>query len=152
MNQSKIRGLVIIGGMIVICLGIILLSFNMLRFHPVYTQGMEIVESDPEVLALFGSPLRGGIFVPGTTEKYRYGGGIASLETAISGPKTRGTLNIFGSQAEKNGAWQIDTMTIRVNGEMILKYSLSQAEAGFQPIPSRNQTEGNESASTPPSK
>jgi len=135
MNKTILRGLVIIIVIIIICVGILLLSFNTLRFHPVYTQGMKIIKSDPEVIALFGSPIKGGIFVPGTTREFLHGGGRVNLETSIFGPKTRGTVSIYGTQTDKGGAWQIESMTIRVNDEMVLGYSGSQAGKGFQPSP-----------------
>jgi|DewCreStandDraft_4_1066084.scaffolds.fasta_scaffold00151_112 hypothetical protein len=144
--------LVSIIAIIVICFVIILFGFNTLRFHPVYTLAMEIITSDPEVVTIFGSPIKGGIFVLGTTRKYIYDGSTVSMDTPIIGPKTRGIVSIFGTQSEKGSAWRIDSMTIRVNGEIILVYSGSQTEKGFQLYQSQNQIDTNMSAPTPPSK
>jgi hypothetical protein len=109
MNKEKLRGTLIIYGFIFGCLGFFVLifgiAFNTLRFHPVYKQGMEMVRNDPDVIELFGSPIRAGLFVPGLEEIYPYGGGTVSLETAISGPEAHGTVGIYGNQTKKDGPW-----------------------------------------------
>jgi hypothetical protein len=68
MNKERLRGTLIIYGFIFGCLGFFVLifgiAFNTLRFHPVYKQGMEMVRNDPDVIELFGSPIRAGRDIP----------------------------------------------------------------------------------------
>ena len=107
MNKGKFRRILTIIIIIGVLFGIVALSVNPLRFHTVYRQGMNIVKNDPAVLEYFGSPIRGGLFVLGTTQNIYDGGGSASLRTPLSGPKARGTISILGTQVTKDGPWNI---------------------------------------------
>ncbi len=131
MNKGKLRRILTIIIIIGLGFGIITLSVNTLRFHTVYRQGMNIVKNDQAVLKYFGSPIKGGLSVLGTTQKLYDGGGSASLRTSLSGPNARGTLSILGTQASKDVPWNI-VITIQVQGEDVLKYSSSYSEQGFQ--------------------
>jgi hypothetical protein len=136
MQKEKLRSALSTLVFIMGCVGFILLVSNTLRLHPVYRQGMAIVRNEPAVIELFGSPIWNGLFVPGTTEKYRYGGGIANLETAIIGPEAYGTVNIFGSK-DKDSPWRVDTISVRIGGELVLTYSAIRPDEGFQPVRSQ---------------
>jgi hypothetical protein len=69
MVAAQTKGTLIIYGAIFGCLGFFVvifgIGFNTLRFHLVHKQGMEMGRNDPDVIELFGSPLRSGLFVPG---------------------------------------------------------------------------------------
>jgi hypothetical protein len=138
MRKEKLRN--ILG--FIIFIGFWVLIFNTNRLHPVYRQGMEIVRHDPDVAELFGSPIWNGLFVPGTIERFRYGEGIANLETAIIGPEAYGTVNIFGSK-DKGGPWQVMTISVRIGGELVLTYNANEPDEGFQPVRSQPALESN---------
>ncbi len=125
--------LVVIVACIGFVFGILALIFFSIKTHPVYRMGMDLVKNDPAVIELFGSPVKDGFFVVGTIRKFRYGGNTANLETSISGPRTHGTVSIFGTEVEDD-VWQVKSITIRVDSKMVLTYSGSEPEKGFQPV------------------
>jgi hypothetical protein len=122
---------------IVTCIGVVFgilaLIFGILKSHPAYRMGMELVKNDPAVIELFGSPVEDGFWVAGTIRGFRYSGDIANLETSISGSRARGTVGIFGSEVE-GGVWRIMSMSIHVGDKLVLVYSGSEPEKGFQPV------------------
>ncbi len=129
----------IVGCSILSCLGAAavpaVLVFRSLKTHPVYTMGIDLAKNDPAVVELFGSPVEDGFFANGEIQTGPEGSGTANLETSISGPKARGTITIYGSQADKGSAWQIDSINIRVDDKLVLSYQGSEANRGFQPAP-----------------
>ena len=76
---------------------------------------MNIIKNDPAVSS-FCSPIREGLYVLGTTKGLYDGGGSASLRVSLSGPEAHGTVSILGTQAGKNGPWEL-VMTIQVGEE-----------------------------------
>jgi hypothetical protein len=146
MGKERLRGILIIMVLLGLCLGIILISVNTLRFHTVYRQGMNIIKNDPAVLELFGSPIREGLYVLGTTKELYDGGGSASLRVSLSGPLARGTASILGTQTGKNGPWDL-VITIQVGEEDVLRYSSSDSGKGFQPL--QAQPDGNAPLASP---
>ena len=149
MGKERLRGILIIMILLGLCLGVALISVNTLRFHTVYRQGMNIIKNDPAVLELFGSPIREGLYVLGTTKKLYDGGGSASLRVSLSGPEAGGTASILGTQAGKNGAWEL-VMTIQVGEEDVLRYSSAEAEKGFQPLHTQPDANAPLASPTPP--
>ena len=113
--------------------GPVALIFGSLKANPAYTMGMDLVKNDPAVIELFGSPVQDGFFVDGSILGYPEGN-TANLQTSISGPKARGMVYIYGTQADKGGLWQIDSVNIRIDDKPVLSYKGSEAEKGFQPV------------------
>ncbi len=110
------------------------LVFRSLKTHPVYTMGIDLAKNDPAVVELFGSPVEDGFIANGEIQTDSEGRGTANLQTSISGPKAQGTITIYGTQADKGSAWQIDTIDIRVDDKLVLSYRGSEADKGFQPV------------------
>ncbi len=120
------------------CMGAValpgVLIFRSLKTHPAYTMGMDLARNDPAVVELFGSPVEEGFLVDGTVQSYREGGDTATLESSLSGPKASGKIYIYATQVDKGGAWQIDSINIRVADKPVLSYQGSEADKGFQPV------------------
>ncbi len=112
-----------------------LLFFRSLKENPAYQMGIDLARNDPAVVELFGSPIEDGFFANGEIQTGPEGSGTANLETSLSGPKARGTITIYGSQADKGSAWQIESINIRVDDKLVLSYQGSEADKGFQPAP-----------------
>jgi hypothetical protein len=136
MKKANLPSAVTATAVILICIavffGIFAIIFGSLKSHPTYRLGMDLVKNDPAVSELFGSPVKDGFFVIGKTQEFRYGGDVANLETSISGPKAHGKVFIFGTETE-DGAWWIQSITIRVDGKIVLTYNGSEPDKGFQP-------------------
>jgi hypothetical protein len=107
---------------VVFVLGILYFIFGSLKSNPAYQMGMEMIRNDPAAVEIFGSPIQDGFFVGGKTESNLYGASSASLSVAISGPKTKGSAQIFGTKPE-GGEWQVKSISIRVNGQKALIYN-----------------------------
>jgi hypothetical protein len=149
MGKERLRSILIIMIIIGLCLGIGLVSVNTLRFHTAYRQGMNIIKNDPAVLELFGSPIREGLYVLGTTKGLYDGGDSASLRVSLSGPKARGTVSILGTQASKNSNWDL-VMTIQVGEVDVLRYSSSDSGKGFQLLQKQPELNAPVASPTPP--
>lgn len=153
--KKENQGLLILIAFILGCSGLFFLFFGIgfvtYRFHPLYKEGMALARNDPNVIELFGSPVRGGLFVPGTEQVFRYGDRIANLETPISGPEARGFLGFYGTK-DKDGPWQLLSMSIHMDdGELVLTYDASEPDKGFQPVRSKPALDNHPPASpTPP--
>ncbi len=127
--------LIIVVGMICITfVSILAIISGSLRSNPAYHMGVELAKVDPEVIELFGSPVRDGFFVTGQVRGYLYAGHTANLQTSISGPKAHGTLFIYGTENE-NGVWQILDMDIKIGRKSVVTYDTSGQGKGFQTYP-----------------
>jgi hypothetical protein len=155
MKKENLKGTLLGWGLIFGCIGFFILIFHIgditFRFHPVYKQGMEMISNDPNVIEFFGSPIQGGLFISGRGEGYRYGGDFVNLETTISGPEVRGTVGIMGTQTEKDGPWQVNNISVRIDDKLVLSYTRSRADEGFRPVRSEPTLDSNPPPSpTPP--
>jgi hypothetical protein len=106
-----------------------------LKNNPGMQQGMKIIENDPAVIAIFGSPVKPGIIVMGRINTTMYGSGMGSLWTTISGPKNQGEANLSISKSE-GGNWQLNSMDIRVDKKVVLDWRAEESNRGFHPNPS----------------
>ncbi len=133
MKKTPRNGALVLIASIVACIafvvGILALIFVPLRTNPVYRMGVELAKNDPAVIELLGSPVKDGFFVIGQTHGYFYGDDTANLQGSISGPKRHGLLFVYGQG--KGDTWKILSMSIRVDGKLVLTYDTS--EQGFQP-------------------
>jgi hypothetical protein len=118
---------------VMICLGIVAaiaaFIFIPLRSNPAFTMGTELAQNDPAVIELFGSPVKFGLLVMGTTKGFPDGTGSASLSTSISGPKAKGSINIQATENPKD-VWTLSAMYIDIDNKTVLYCS---GDEGFQP-------------------
>ena len=135
--KKTFRVAVTILASVVACIGVVFgilaLIFGSFKSHPAYRMGMDLAKNDPMVIELFGSPVKDGFFVVGTTKEFRYGNDIANWETSISGPREHGTISIYGNE-EDHDVWHIRDMTIRVDGRTVLVYRDDEPGEGFRPV------------------
>jgi hypothetical protein len=121
---------------VLICLGIVggilAIIFIPLRLNPAFKMGMELAQNDPAVIDLFGSPVEVGLLVMGTTKGNLDGSGSASLTSSISGPKAKGSIQVFGIENPKD-VWKIMNVTIYIENKTVLRYSAQSPDEGFQP-------------------
>jgi Cytochrome oxidase complex assembly protein 1 len=109
-----------------------------LRLNPGLAQGMKIINNDPVVAETFGSPVRSSLFVMGKLQEFLHGDGTGSIWTPISGPKNKGEANFYVKKT-KGGSWQLDSISIDMDGDETLVWDAKKSNAGFRkivPIPS----------------
>jgi hypothetical protein len=135
MKKSSILILIVvilgcIGVSFAVAGGFALVSRHM-KSYPFYQQAMEMVQNDPAVIELLGTPVKDSLFVMGNERKFTYGGGIANLDTSIRGPKGNATLSIFATY-EEGQPWVVEDMTIRQEKKIILTYMRTSGDKGFK--------------------
>jgi hypothetical protein len=134
------RSVWILGGIaglllaILACLGPIVVTLAViqipLRTNPGLEQGMKILQNDPAVIKVFGTPVRQGIIVMGTISTTLHGSGFGNLWTPISGPKNSGEATIHVQKPE-DGPWVVTSMSIRVNSKHQLVWNANKSSSGF---------------------
>jgi hypothetical protein len=136
-SSGSIKGIlflaVFVMGCLIFVVGILAVIFLPLYFNAGLVEAMEIINNDPAVAEMFGSPIRQGIFVTGNTRETQYGAGNGGLSTSISGPKGRGDVAISITKSE-GGDWQVFSMSIRVDRKLALVWDASERVKGFHVV------------------
>jgi hypothetical protein len=134
----KKLSLLIPAALILICIGAIAavaggfaLVSKYMKSYPFYQQAMTMAQNDPAVIEMLGTPVKDSIFVMGTERNFLYGGGYGNLDTFLRGPKGNATLSIYATY-DAGQPWVVKEMTIRQGKKIILTYSRSSGDKGFQ--------------------
>lgn len=102
-----------------------------LRSNAGLIKGMQIIKNDPTVADMFGSPIHQGLNVMGKLQGFRDGSGVGTMTTSISGPKGKAEANFFISKP-RGGDWQLESMSIDQDWEIVLIWDSDKSEMGFR--------------------
>ncbi len=98
------------------CGGFVWYSFNSASGSKVYTDSMQIVESDPRAQDLLGTPIDQGIFTDFDVE-YVNGWEESNVTYGVTGPKGAGIVYAEGNGNQGN--WQFTRLELTVGGQTI---------------------------------
>ncbi len=99
-------------GLIVVFVALLaVVIFGAMKSSDVYKEALQRAQTNPEVVAALGEPIRDGWFVSGKTE-VSGGGGEADLAIPVSGPKGSGT--IYAVAEKSAGRWNYSKLQIEV--------------------------------------
>ena len=135
---KKVFSITCIGMLVFTFLGILLVLAAVyavfllpLRSNPGVVQSMKIIQSDPVVADMFGSPIQQSPFIIGTVQHFLYGGGVASLTTFISGPKQSASVDLYATE-DTDGNWTARSISIRIHGKLVLRWDSLDRPQGFR--------------------
>ena len=99
--------LVIIG---VVVIGLFFAVFGLIKSTRVYKDAVHRAETNPQVIAAFGTPIKTGFFVSGHIDTSN-NKGSADVNIPISGPKQKGTIHCVATLRGENN-WRYDTLVV----------------------------------------
>src|SRR5215213_2345784 len=100
----------IIGG-VALFGGIFLVAMSAMKSSDVYQGALKAAQAHPAAIERLGEPIKDGWFVTGSV-KYDGGGGNASFEIPVSGPKKSGTLHVRA--VSPDGNWMYERLDLTV--------------------------------------
>ena len=102
------------------------------RNNPAAVQGIKILQADPAVTTLIGSPISEDFLVFGKVQQNLDHNTNGIIYTNLSGSNAKGRV-VFTVSLHENGAWVLEKMTIAVDGKVALEWDAAHAADGFQP-------------------
>ena len=135
MGQKRVGGL--LSGVLVafgiflacvVCLSVFLVPLSL---NSGVLKGWKIIEKDPSVAAMFGTPVKPGLVCMGGTKSYMDCTGQGSLTSFIMAPKGIAMVEFYVSRNPDTG-WNLDSMRILRGGRLVMDWIASQSSAGFQ--------------------
>ena len=101
----------------VFCVVIVVVVFGAMKKSDVYQEALKRAQSDPAVTAALGTPIEAGLMVSGSVN-VDSGGGHATLDFPISGPKGKGSVHAVATKAGEK--WEYTELTVTpANGAKI---------------------------------
>ncbi|MGB6538980.1 MAG: cytochrome c oxidase assembly factor Coa1 family protein [Xanthobacteraceae bacterium] len=97
---------------VVLCVGIFVGVFSILRHSEAYQLGASRLQSSPIATRLLGTPISTGN--PRGSLRINGGSGTADLIFSASGPRAAGVVGLHA--VKKNGVWSLTTLTLKLNG------------------------------------
>ena len=86
--------------------------FSVLKAHPAYRDGLEIVQSDPRAQELLGTPIESKWFVSGRVSESS-GYGSAEISFPVSGPRGSGTVFVYAHR--EGGEWVVTRLVLVID-------------------------------------
>jgi multisubunit Na+/H+ antiporter MnhG subunit len=101
--------LVIIVGMVVLIGGIVMFVFGMIKSSDVYKQAVNRAVTNPQVIAMLGTPIETGWWVMGNVN-INNDSGHANVTIPLSGPK--GSAHLLVRATEDGGTWNYERLIV----------------------------------------
>jgi hypothetical protein len=111
-RRWAIWGAVVWIASIVLCVGIFVGVFSILKHSEAYQLGVSRLQSSPIAAKLLGTPISAGN--PTGSLSVNNSSGKASLSFTVSGP--RASAVVFLQAIKKNGVWSLTTLALKLNG------------------------------------
>lgn len=96
--------------------GIVFVAMSAIKSSEVYQGALKVVQTHPAAVERLGEPVNAGWFVTGNV-KVDAGGGHATLEVPVSGPKGSGTLYVRA--VSPDDTWMYERLDLAANGETV---------------------------------
>ena len=100
-------------GVVLLIGGIVFAAMSAIKSSDVYQGALRAAQAHPAAIQRLGEPISDGWLVKGSV-KYDGGGGSATLEIPVSGPKKSGTLSVRAINPD--GAWMYERLDLAVEG------------------------------------